>query len=96
MLQVLRFLLKITADFLKMLFTIDVGDGMNLGLVLCIVFIFLPLVLSVVNFLKGNKDFCLVETKPLIPHLKTEYGVQFLPDECFGAGFYAAVLKKIK
>ena len=54
MLQVLRFLLKITADFLKMLFTIDVGDGMNLGLVLCIVFIFLPLVLSVVNFLKGT------------------------------------------
>lgn len=51
---------------------------------------------TVVNFLKGNKDFCLVETKPLIPHLKTEYGVQFLPDECFGAGFYAAVLKKIK
>ena len=43
MLQVLRFLLKITADFLKMLFTIDVGDGMNLGLVLCIV-----------NFLKGT------------------------------------------
>ena len=54
MLQVLRFLLKITADFLNMLFTIDVGDGMNLGLVLCIVFIFLPLVLSVVNFLKGT------------------------------------------
>ena len=54
MLQVLRFLLKITTDFLKMLFTIDVGDGMNLGLVLCIVFIFLPLVLSVVNFLKGT------------------------------------------
>ena len=37
-----------------MLFTIDVGDGMNLGLVLCIVFIFLPLVLSVVKFLKGT------------------------------------------
>lgn len=54
MLQVLRFLLKITADFLKMLFTIDVGDGMNLGLVLCIVFIFLPLVLSVVKFLKAT------------------------------------------
>lgn len=52
MIEVLKFILKFVADFTKMLFTIDVGSGLSLGLVMCIVFIFLPLVLIVINFLK--------------------------------------------
>ena len=52
MIEVLKFILKFVADFIKMLFTIDVGSGLSLGLVMCVVFIFLPLVLIVINFLK--------------------------------------------
>lgn len=52
MIEVLKFILKFVADFIKMLFTIDVGSGLSLGLVMCVVFIFLPLVLVVINFLK--------------------------------------------
>ena len=52
MLQVLKFILERVVEFLKMLFTIDVGDNISLGLMMCILFIFLPLVLVVVNFLK--------------------------------------------
>ncbi len=52
MLQVLKFILERVVEFLKMLFTINVGDNISLGLMMCILFIFLPLVLVVVNFLK--------------------------------------------
>ena len=52
MIEVLRFILKCVADFISMLFTIDVGNGLSLGLIMCVIFIFLPLVLIVVNFLK--------------------------------------------
>ena len=52
MIEVLKFIFNCTADFLKMLFTIDVGNGLTLGLVMCVVFIFLPLALIVINFLK--------------------------------------------
>lgn len=52
MIEVLKFILKFVSDFIKMLFTIDVGSGLSLGLVMCVVFIFLPLVLMVINFLK--------------------------------------------
>ncbi len=52
MLEVLKFIFECVAQFLKMLFTIDVGNGLNLGLLMCVIFIFLPLVLVVVNFLK--------------------------------------------
>lgn len=52
MIEVLRFILKCVADFISMLFTIDVGNGLSLGLVMCVIFIFLPLVLIIVNFLK--------------------------------------------
>lgn len=54
MFEVLKFIFKITADFIKMLFTIDVGNGINLGLVMCVLFIFLPIFLKLVNFLKGT------------------------------------------
>lgn len=52
MLEVLKFILEKTVEFLKMLFTIDVGNNLTLGLMMCIIFIFLPLVLVVVGFLK--------------------------------------------
>ena len=52
MIEVLKFIFKCLTDYLKMLFTIDVGNGLSLGLVMCVVFIFLPLVLIVINFLK--------------------------------------------
>lgn len=52
MIEVLRFILKCVADFISMLFTINVGNGLSLGLIMCVIFIFLPLVLIVVNFLK--------------------------------------------
>lgn len=51
MLEVLRFIFHCVLDFIKMLFTIDVGFT-NLGIVMCIVYIFLPIVLVIVNFLK--------------------------------------------
>ena len=52
MIEVLKFIFKFFTDFLKMLFTIDVGNGLTLGLVMCVVFIFFPCVLMVINFLK--------------------------------------------
>ena len=46
------------------------------------------------DFLKNNPNFA-VETidSPLI-HNKKKYGLQFLPDEAFGAGFYIAKMKR--
>ena len=54
MIDVIKFLFEYTIKFLSMLFTIDVGNGINLGTMMCIVFIFLPTVLFVVNFLKAS------------------------------------------
>lgn len=51
MLDVLKFIFKCILDFIKMLFTIDVGFT-NLGVLMCIIYIFLPVVLIIVNFLK--------------------------------------------
>ena len=52
MLEVIKFLLSYIVAFMRMLFTIDVGNGLNLGLLMCIVFIFLPMILRIINFLK--------------------------------------------
>ncbi len=52
MLDVLKFILDCVIDFLEMLFTIDVGNNMSLGLIMCVIFIFLPLVLVFLNFIK--------------------------------------------
>lgn len=52
MIEVLRFIFSYTAQFIRMLFTIDLGNNLNLGLLMCIVFIFLPMMLRIVNFLK--------------------------------------------
>ena len=51
MLEVLKFLFSYTLKFISMLFTIDVGFT-NLGTLMCIVYIFLPLILIIVNFFK--------------------------------------------
>ena len=52
MLEVIKFLFEYTLKFLSMLFTIDVGNGITLGVMMCVVFIFLPIVLVVVNAIK--------------------------------------------
>ena len=54
MLQVIRFLLHTIIDFIRMLFTIDIGNNMSLGLIMCIVFIFLPMMLRIIGFLKRD------------------------------------------
>ena len=51
MLEVLKFIFARVIEFIKMLFTIDVGFT-NLGTVMCIVYIFLPVILIIVNFFK--------------------------------------------
>lgn len=52
MLDCLKFFLTQTTNFMRMLFSIDLGGGLNLGLLMCIVFIFLPMMLRIINFLK--------------------------------------------
>jgi 16S rRNA (cytosine967-C5)-methyltransferase len=52
--------------------------------------------IEVVNaFLKNNKDFVPCDITPLIPHVKCDDFVQFLPDVSFGLGFFVAKLKRI-
>ena len=51
MLEVIKFIFKTIADFINMLFTIDIGFT-NLGTMLCIIYIFLPLLLIIINFFK--------------------------------------------
>lgn len=53
MLDTLKFFFKYTLDFISMLFTIDVGFT-SLGVLMCIVYIFLPVILAIVNFLKSQ------------------------------------------
>lgn len=59
MFECLKFIFGLVADFLAMLFTIDIGP-MSLGMFACIIFLFLPMVLFVVNILikntRGDKD----------------------------------------
>lgn len=51
MLQVLTFILNCVVQFISMLFTIDVGFT-NLGTLMCIIYILLPVMLFIVNFIK--------------------------------------------
>lgn len=53
MLECLKFILKCVVDFITMLFRIDVGFT-NLGVVMCICYILLPVLLLIVNYLKSN------------------------------------------
>lgn len=51
MLQVFRFIFNYVVEFISMLFTIDVGFT-NLGTLMCIIYILLPVMLIIVNFVK--------------------------------------------
>ncbi len=48
----------------------------------------------VADFLKNNPDFAVEEIDSPLPHDKKKYGLQFLPDRAYGAGFYVAKLRK--
>lgn len=64
MFECIKFIFKIMTEFLKMLFTIDIGSGMSLGMLMCIIFIFFPIVLSFINFLKHTGgDIDLIDLK---------------------------------
>lgn len=47
-------------------------------------------------FLSVHPEYQAVKTECPLSHVKTEYGLQFLPDTAFGAGFYVCKMKKIK
>lgn len=51
MLDVFKFIFNCVLEFISMLFTIDVGFT-SLGALMCIVYIFLPVVLIIINFIK--------------------------------------------
>lgn len=52
MLEVLKFIFKLVISFIKMLFTIDVGDNLTLGHIMCVCFIFLPIFIIFFNYIK--------------------------------------------
>lgn len=54
MLKVIMFILETVTHFMKMLFTIQVDDNLSLGLLMCIVFIFLPIVHRIICFIKQD------------------------------------------
>ena len=47
------------------------------------------------NFLKSNGDFAVCDTTCELNHIKTNYGLQFLPHISNGAGFYVSKMKKL-
>lgn len=69
MLDCIRFILQQVANFLHMLFSIDIGNNMSLGLLFSIVFILLPVVFRVLTIIKhdvvGELDYA-NEDKSLI------------------------------
>ena len=46
-------------------------------------------------FLSSHSGFKTEEITSPLPHERTQYGLQFLPDTAFGAGFYIAKLRKL-
>ena len=48
------------------------------------------------EFLKAHTEFQAAELTSPLDHLKKQYGLQFLPDTAFGAGFYVSKLKRVK
>ena len=46
------------------------------------------------EFLQNNPAFSVERTQNPLPHEDTAYGMQFLPDEAFGAGFYFCKLRR--
>ena len=49
---------------------------------------------SVEEFLKTHSEYEAVEIGSPLAHEKKKYGLQFLPDTAYGAGFYVAKLVK--
>ncbi len=48
----------------------------------------------VADFLKTHAEFSVEEIDSPLAHERKEYGLQFLPDTAYGAGFYVAKLRK--
>ncbi|MBQ9081721.1 MAG: hypothetical protein IJY26_03715, partial [Clostridia bacterium] len=46
------------------------------------------------DFLSENPEYTVEKTENPLPHEKTEYGLQFLPDTAYGAGFYFCKLRR--
>ena len=51
--------------------------------------------LIIEKFLKNNNGFKVEEIGSNLNHMPTKYGIQFLPDISFGAGFYISKLRKL-
>ncbi|MBQ9114203.1 MAG: methyltransferase domain-containing protein [Clostridia bacterium] len=49
---------------------------------------------TVENFLKNHADFSVESLESPLFHEKKKYGLQFLPDTAYGAGFYVCKLRK--
>ncbi len=49
---------------------------------------------AVESFLRENSQFELCEAQSPLSHEKKRFGLQFLPDTAFGAGFYVAKLRR--
>lgn len=54
MFQVLKFVLDSIISFMSMLFSINVDSNLSIGLLICICFIFLPMMLRVIRFIKQD------------------------------------------
>lgn len=48
------------------------------------------------KFLRAHSEFEAEEIQSPLDFIKTEYGLQFLPDTAFGAGFYVCKMRKTK
>jgi len=49
----------------------------------------------VYNFLQRHSEFALEIPESPLPHIKTKFGLQFLPHISLGAGFYLSAFKKL-
>lgn len=56
MFECIKFIFEIVVDFIKMLFSIDIGNNISLGLFMCILFIFFPTLLTIFNFFVNSDD----------------------------------------
>ena len=52
--SILKFILSSLISFIQMLFTVQVDDGLSLGVLFCICFILFPIMLRVINFIKQD------------------------------------------
>lgn len=46
------------------------------------------------EFLRENEEYEVEKTENPLPHEKTQFGLQFLPDTAYGAGFYFCKLRR--